>query len=549
MSSRARPRPWLPAVTPTAWCGRCLQQPAHSSAKVVPSFATHRGAKQSLGKLVKHSGELPERLGHWTADFESVSLPQPPVPSIFSPRQARHSPALSYGDLARLDVHLLQHKVKTPQVRNHIEDMLASDQDLLRKGFRQRLEADAVRMVVGKPPGERGESELKVVLDFLRRQKIFKELSDPVLQQIVDCAQVKNFDPGMVLVKRSQQIKGILVILKGILLEKRDASLKGDMSLSSGRTSSRLAAPCMLGCPDETEHCHMAEPKFWEDKCHERSWAAADDHYVDALFLSVEDLMAALHMQLLKERIAAMQLFPATKDWLEADLHRTSRVPRHGRKVLLYELFTIHKFPRQHIVFRQGDLLQPEVARVMMLISGHVQLKAKSVIVDTLAQGAMMGEEALRGDPYQVTAVCVSNSVAVLSISAADYITEFMDGQIAPSRQPVGNALAAIREASAAGRLKPGSNALRVLGKMQRAAHRERGQTAAIRGIAAGHPFECSLAWDEIAALMEMLAGPSRRQTDIDNLLKQEWKLLQERRLPTYAAPSEAVPPLHKRQR
>jgi len=514
---------------------------------VVPSFAAHRVAKQSLGNLMKDADEFPDKLGHSRTDLERVNLPHPPGRSIFSPRQARQLPALSYADLARLDVHLLQHKVKTPLVRDHIEAMVTSDQDLLKKGFRQRLEADTVRMVVRKPLRQRAHCELQVVNQFLRRQNIFKELSDPMLQQVVDCLQVNNYDPGRVLVKRSQRIKGILLVLNGIVVEQRDAASEGDMSLSGGRSASQLAAPCMLGCPSDAEHCHTAQPEFWEGRCHERSWAAADDHHVDALFLPLEDLMTVLQLQSVEDRIAAMKLFPPTKDWPEADFCGPSRAPRHGRKVLLHELFTIRTFPRQHIFFRQSELLQTDVAQVMMLISGHVQLKSKSVIVDTLAQGAMMGEEALRGEQYQVTAVCVSNRGTVLSISAADYITQFMNGKMSLPRQPVSNTLTAIREASTAGRLKPGSNALRVLGRMKRAAHRERVQTATFKGIAAGHPFEYSLAWDEIAALMDMLAGPSRRRTDFDKLLEREWKLLQEKRLPTYAVPVDALP-LHKQQ-
>merc|ERR1712194_667908 len=86
-------------------------------------------------------------------------------------------------------------------------------------------------------------------------------------------------------------------------------------------------------------------------------------------------------------------------------------------------------FPRHHTFYQQGEKLPPDQAYVMMIVSGTVVFKARGIIIDTLSDGAIIGEDALRGDAYQHTAVSTCPKARMLAISVADYTTQFFGGR------------------------------------------------------------------------------------------------------------------------
>lgn len=214
-----------------------------------------------------------------------------------------------------------------------------------------------------------------------------------------------------------------------------------------------------------------------------------------------------------------------------------------------------------------------EEAEILMLISGEVQLKQRGAIKKLLTEvGTVMGEEPLLNQPYQFTAVCVSASAQVLSISLADYITQFVErrsrrpGRASSNARASSNTLAsdiaALRRRSsiisiASPLVEEGRRSLaqeethgqtvqgqKRLSRTPRPSlnkgHRRRSSDAsarALREIAAGHPFHDTMEPDELDALADSIIAPTRLRQDKCKLIEREWQLLQDKQPPGIVAP------------
>jgi len=153
--------------------------------------------------------------------------------------------------------------------------------------------------------------------------------------------------------------------------------------------------------------------------------------------------------------------------------------------------------------YRQGETLPMDTAQIMMLVSGHVQLKARATVMDTLSEGASMGLEPLRGEPYQHTAICISPNARVLCISVADFVMQFMGGRL--------------------------SHKTAVTASPRR--HGQDGQADHIRV-------------KEVKEMSEALARPTRREADVRLLHEQEWRTLRSPRLSAARPPPREAPPV-----
>jgi len=176
-------------------------------------------------------------------------------------------------------------------------------------------------------------------------------------------------------------------------------------------------------------------------------------------------------------------------------------------------------------------------SEIMMVVSGEIHLKLLGLTVKTLAVGAMLGEEPLSSSNYQFTAECASAKALILTISLADYVTHFFRGCI-PKPEPTISASNNWAKAPVC----PWEVENNIDGLESRAASKQPGRRLSVmakrrQSIADGHSFQSSLSKDKTDALLESLAGPTRRHRDKCNLMESEWRTMRSKH-PLRVAPA-----------
>lgn len=258
---------------------------------------------------------------------------------------------------------------------------------------------------------------------------------------------------------------------------------------------------------------------------------------VEAIAVPARELARALDAEATQERLTALRdIFPMTQGMSDRDLSKPSRVERNREATPLHRLFEVSDVRRHTTLWMQAETLPAEGAKIVLVLEGVVHFKIHGAVTDAVSAGAVIGEDALRGIPYQCTAFVHTPRARIMFISAADFRTHFLGGRLLTEEDLESPQFAFFRQAEAPSTYKRGA-ARRFTEKLN-LAHLARAAEGAgdnrdparSRSLQAAK-FNAQLSKTCTSGRAEM------RKDDYDELLQAEWKRLKFKKLPPRVAP------------
>jgi len=466
-------------------CGRCKPLEITQTANIWPDKKGHRDLKQSLQRVrdVVQGSIKPMRQEHWVMDLDDVQMPPLPEQSLLSQKPHPKFKAMKACDVFRLEIGIAQFKVKEPAIKDEIASLNVVEVDQTVKELIEDLDKSSLRMIVQKKPTERTFSDSLRLFKYLRKLSYFKDLKANMLATIGLSLQACRYDVGEVLYRRGQAFSGVFIVTRGKVsvdgLEAKDKdesptrrrlfrqrSVVNDR-VPSAEMSAKEAA--------DNEEKHPANKVFGvSDLLQEIIWPAELFHQAtavveepaEAFFLPANKLLPLLEEESLQERLHALQEWiPATKRMSKDDLQQPAKVERSGLRPPIQRLFDVREYSRHHTLYAYGDRMEAKHAHLYVILAGVVQLRGRLQIQDDMTVGALLGEEALRTDPYYHTAVVMSEKVRVLWIRVDEYVTQFMGGKFRVSSTKQAQQATMTSSAGRAGKLwKNGLSLLKATG-------------------------------------------------------------------------------------
>jgi CRP-like cAMP-binding protein len=268
-------------------------------------------------------------------------------------------------------------------------------------------------------------------LPILKQIMAMAECIDPA----IDAIKVMTHVGGSVLLRQGDPARGIHILVQG------DVDLRNDSVLSH---KVRTEAPSAILQEDiiDVDSSRAFVLKGSED---EVTWSRTVTVPVDEKASTLAMTLFLPYTLLLK--VSGMVRYRADEEVrqvIESDFVPITNLPLQ----LCLKHFTHFKFKtvqRNHLLVHNGALPQLSLAAISIILDGEVVLLAHSEInttkrrrmkktisehgedVAVLTAGAIIGEEALYGEPYSATALVRSESVRVLSVPADVYIEKLLN--------------------------------------------------------------------------------------------------------------------------
>lgn len=509
---------WMP-LTPSRRVhrGLSMQAPATESEATRPMIAALVPAALPSGGQDSVRDWL-ARVGSVAQNIEKIKLPTLPGPSWFQRDKAYPCMTITEEEMRRLE-----------------DDAKSLGHDELRQ-WQYELESAALRTVVQKKPDKREPRELLMLLSFLKKCKLLKDLPPELLIQTAEVLLWRRLQPKQQVVSAGEAVTDLYLIICGTVVQMAAAHTIACGVANSLDAQYERHAGYMLGARELKERGGLDDPEAWHAA--KFTWSAVAERDVEVFQLPVESLRGFLRHRQYLERLVVLQDLPMTAG---LNVQQASKVVRSGRKVSLHRLFELKEFPRLHIFWQQGEKKPPESSKIVFIVKGEVMLKAMGLRAETATVGDVLGEDALTGNLYQKTAIVKSHHVKVLMISVEDFLMQF--GM--PS-----SALGVSREVKFA----------RNQGAELRRMHSQRARNARLKRKRssrkpAEEPSEVGVA--EPAVLLNNLAQPAKsitkairtpmkQQADRKDLVEKEWQLLQPKRLPQRVAPPGSAAPRYE---
>lgn len=391
-----------PAALCKCLCGQC-HVAVNCTGTRFPDEDLARRASRSLKRLAQSLDSFePVEHGSEPHELELLEpLPLPAAPS--SSFSSRLRCGLQQQDLMRLEAKLLQTKVRQPLQENHVE---ASNSCTRFRESKDELETGALRLFVQKAPEKRRPHENQLILQFLAGREFFRDLSEVMLKEISVRLRHVRYDPDDTVLAQGQPAHGIALVIRGIIT--------GVVDYSRG---------AVLGLDDILEDRAVLTLRS------DPVWAAsltAGPLGAEVMFLAKNDLVPIFQDASMRERMWVLRdIFPQTRGKKPQDLCALSRVERDGQRVPIVDLFQVGEVPRHHVFFTAGENAEAD-ARISIVLSGSVQMKASGRVRHEASTGAVLGEEAWMRRAYQTTAVCVSAKCRIMSIAVSDFVEQFL---------------------------------------------------------------------------------------------------------------------------
>lgn len=452
-------------------CGRCPPHPPNTSLITYPSRRLHEDLRASYIRCKQEprsSANKNREAREGTlvkSRLEITELPSPPKPSAFSQRQYGNMEALAKNDVFRLECSLLQHKVKEPLMRIEARAQI-EDEDAL-QAMRLDCAMASIRSVARKKFASRNAADRRMVLEFLRKLPFFKDHKAQVLCDISKHCVSRRIDANNYIFKRGEYVSDIFILLDGqVSVEGQRVSEDTFLSASSrhSRRESMFQRRRDSGIADanawKTRQPKLAPflsakeagsgasilglwdvfvegqspPQAYTDPRYSHSPKAMSE--VDVIVIPGRRIAHIIEVDAMGDRIKVLQeMFPLTKGKTVEELTKPSKVVRHGRNVAIHELFELTNVKLNTSFHVQGEKYPIEEANIVMIVEGEAQLKSRGRVVDVVAAGGMLGEEALYGDFYEYTAsIRTEEGARILNIAADDYIREFQGGRLKKSK-------------------------------------------------------------------------------------------------------------------
>jgi len=265
----------------------------------------------------------------------------------------------------------------------------------------------------------------------------------------------------------------------------------------------------------------LRDPRRWAEALY--MWTAIAQVQSETLFVPILSLLKVVEDYNINQVIEACQHLPLVANNPREHFFRPSRVRREGRRATFHRLFRVDEFVRNTVLHEEHETGNPATAKIHVLVEGKVHFRRFGGVVSDLPIGTSFGEEALKNQRYSCTAMVASRVARLLSISVADYITQFCDG-VAPVKTPPGSdggndSLSASESNSSEG--VPASAPARVrIFASKKCYTKVRGQVQDLSG-------ELKKRW--------------RRRADMEALHREMWHDVQPRRAPRRVAPPTIV--------
>eukprot|EP00929_Paragymnodinium_shiwhaense_P107154 TRINITY_DN7321_c0_g1_i15.p1 TRINITY_DN7321_c0_g1~~TRINITY_DN7321_c0_g1_i15.p1 ORF type:complete len:919 (-),score=189.68 TRINITY_DN7321_c0_g1_i15:314-3070(-) len=390
----------------------------------------------------------------WHDRINEVTLPgcqELFSPSAFSQRPHSKFKAVSICDMNRLQLSLQQSKVRDEVIRNHLEQTMDKKQAAREVELRSSIEALEVatlRIIVKESTSRRTRMDDELLLAYLMNRQHFEDTPRPVLEVLKQNLTIERYRPDQVLSKPQDELRGVFIVLSGCVRRDKLGEEHEELDYTNrhrvivrGGVINFKEVQRSTGKPLPGQDPEDFEAAALKLNQRDRSILRAAFE-TETIFIPADKFRIAFEVEEIRERLAALtKLFPATQNWTEEQLNRPARtqptpVLFGTNKVVLHELFEVCTVPRYHYFYNQGERKPLELAPLILILKGDVQLRGRGH-VEQLSRGDFIGEEVLRGLPYEKTAVAVGAYTRVLWISAADYIQEFLNGVSPELKKPM----------------------------------------------------------------------------------------------------------------
>ena len=514
------PIPALPPLVPS-WCGHCAPSNIKVSGTAFPDQDKSLREKASYKRLVSTWDDTVAAETH-CCDVDHIQMPALPERSKFSSAPHERFPHLSVREMNRLELQIIQHKIKLPLEAEAVE-MDTKEKHRVQR-MREDLEAASVRNAARKPFYKRNEDEVRLLMRYLQKHEFFRDLPSAILAQAVGHIGWTRQDAGETLFEAGTAMDSMRVILSGeIALEAQSGGTtpghKGTLSWNYFSTGKVLGVVETL---EEEKPVYRTR----KDPCH--MYTAVAKLAVEVLEIPCASITPLLDADAIQKRNEALRThFPLLKGKTAEEVAGPSRVDRGGGRVAIVNLFDFLLLPANHVLYRQYEKPLMHLARMTFLISGSVQMKSKGRVVEEAGKGALLGDEVLRKELYATSAI-VRTDALVLTISAADWAHHFqsrafLPGQFLEGRQRMAEAFfqPPVKEEEAP------------LGD-------DEVEQATPRCIRRARPNMHMRNAKFINETLRTLKGPTQRIEDLKNLTSQEWKRLQPKRMPHRVAPIDS---------